>query len=470
MSEAATTHESLATVPSLTDGRDSARPLICFAAPVQSLPSSTLALIASHLSVQCILCLQRCSSTQRRLRANDAYMRVAWRWAKLRLSVCRNMFEWTVSQLQAVRWVKPMPGKQRFVFASAWQAALPRMLAAADGVQITEANDPYKFRRRFVDMLHRSQPTRWILAKRWENDVWTVVEDSSEEGSPGVQSVEVLNDVDWLDAKRDSGSCEFDDIEVRCGLVLQACPHLQHLDFDVGRHEQMYVDRHYDVFAMVPLLRSLHVYQSWYSHPGRIFDFQEIVDGLPQLTTLRCTDIRYLSISDLLAIASHSTLEVVTILCRHIRVDRRWLGLRLRFPASATWSDMERRSDVDYGSDSDSEQQDVDYGSDVNWITDAVSLREEDDNAEARAKTQVQRMRTALCRTQPTQRSCEVRLALADWLHARLRRRGVYINDETHTTARLHRYRRLLALLRSSLRQQLSELEELSAALSTSAI
>ena len=38
------------------------------------------------------------------------------------------------------------------------------------------------------------------------------------------------------------------------------------------------------------------------------------------------------------------------------------------------------------------------------------------------ATVEMQRMYAALTRTQPTQRSCEVRLALAEWLHRRLRR------------------------------------------------
>ena len=51
------------------------------------LPLPLLALVASHLDVQSLLRLQRCSSTFHRLRNNDAYMSEAWRWAKLCLSL-----------------------------------------------------------------------------------------------------------------------------------------------------------------------------------------------------------------------------------------------------------------------------------------------------------------------------------------------------------------------------------------------
>ena len=47
------------------------------------LPLPLRALVASHLDVDSLLRLQRCSSAHYRLRSNDAYMSVAWRWATL---------------------------------------------------------------------------------------------------------------------------------------------------------------------------------------------------------------------------------------------------------------------------------------------------------------------------------------------------------------------------------------------------
>ena len=66
-------------------------------------------------------------------------------------------------------------------------------------------------------------------------------------------------------------------------------------------------------------------------------------------------------------------------------------------------------------------------------------------------------MRTTLTRTQHTERSCRVRLALAEWLHRRLRR-GKLPTDNEHSKSLLQRYRKQVALLRSTLHQQLSEL------------
>ena len=71
----------------------------------------------------------------------------------------------------------------------------------------------------------------------------------------------------------------------------------------------------------------------------------------------------------------------------------------------------------------------------------------------------MRRMRTALTRTQPTQRSCEVKLALAEWLRRRLRRGKLYTDDQEgrprYPKSRLRRYRVQVALLRYTLRQQL---------------
>ena len=44
---------------------------------------------------------------------------------------------------------------------------------------------------------------------------------------------------------------------------------------------------------------------------------------------------------------------------------------------------------------------------------------------------EIQRMRTALTRTQSTERSCEVRLTLAEWLPRRLRRGKLHTDDHS---------------------------------------
>ena len=75
-------------------------------------------------------------------------------------------------------------------------------------------------------------------------------------------------------------------------------------------------------------------------------------------------------------------------------------------------------------------------------------------------RAELQSMRPVLARTQPSRRSCEVRLALADWLHRRVRRAGLAVEFHPFlysTISLLHRYRMQVALLRSTLQRQLSE-------------
>jgi len=71
-----------------------------------------------------------------------------------------------------------------------------------------------------------------------------------------------------------------------------------------------------------------------------------------------------------------------------------------------------------------------------------------------RTRVKQERMHAALTRTQPTRRSCELRLALADWLHRRLMRGGLHAGDLCcPATIRL-------AQLRSLLQSQLDELNK----------
>ena len=77
-------------------------------------------------------------------------------------------------------------------------------------------------------------------------------------------------------------------------------------------------------------------------------------------------------------------------------------------------------------------------------------------------RVELQRMLSALTRTRPSRRSCEVRLALAEWLHRRLRRGGLHTNQWVHehylyAYSLLHRFRLQVALLRSILPRQLSD-------------
>ena len=61
----------------------------------------------------------------------------------------------------------------------------------------------------------------------------------------------------------------------------------------------------------------------------------------------------------------------------------------------------------------------------------------------------LRRMRVALTRTDPTVRSCQARLALADWLHRRLRQARLRTDDHTslpdYSKSRVHFYRTQVA-------------------------
>ena len=67
-------------------------------------------------------------------------------------------------------------------------------------------------------------------------------------------------------------------------------------------------------------------------------------------------------------------------------------------------------------------------------------------------------MYTALTRTQPSERSISTRLALADWLHRRLKRGGLRTDEDYSPKQLLQRYRMQMALLRTTLHRQRSEL------------
>ena len=74
-------------------------------------------------------------------------------------------------------------------------------------------------------------------------------------------------------------------------------------------------------------------------------------------------------------------------------------------------------------------------------------------------RDELQRMSAALTRTQPSARSCKVRLKLAEWLHRRLGRSGLCTDWHNRPAGLLQHYRRQVALLRSTLQKQLRESE-----------
>ena len=455
--------------------RTSSCPLILqrLSSPLLLLPSSLLALIASHLEVVSLLRLHRCSSVLNHLRADDAYMTAAWRWAVLRLSLDRKLPEWTLPHEQCIK-----DDGKTLIPASVWQAALPAWQAVVASVRCDERNRMYEWFQRRANAVRQEQPTVWITATRAAHDSWKVVVDEDNlEQSAEVRRVEVLRDFDWWQLTAEAIPFSYDR-DVRCRLVLRACPHLQHLALHLDSGG---VDEHScqplsnaDSFALVPQLRSLRLEEECYDLmvADLICDFRAMLDSLPHLHTLSCMDIMHLGIPQLLDIASHSTLENV-----HIRdsgacmAEAVWIGHRMLFPICVE-DDRKRMHEaaLSYNTLSgDIEEEDtVALEAAVNDTEFAPDKQLNGDEQESKELTipreEVQRIRAAFTRTQPSQRSCEVRLALAEWLHRRLRR-GKLRADDNHRLPKslLLRYRMHVALLRSMLRRQLSELASVSA-------
>ena len=250
------------------------------------------------------------------------------------------------------------------------------------------------------------------------------------------------------------------DVEVRCRLVLQACPYLQHfvLAISTAAHIE---PSHVDTFALLPHLRSLDLIlrqpsrqESELRIKKQPVDFESMLDSLPRLTSLRCYDI-YLGVSDLLDIASHSTLERLFIKAAREQLDDTgWIGTEIAFPIADSRDVLELQQAA--------------TGTTMNGGTrfgpaagEATLIDETDEKAHAWTRDDLPRMQAALTRTQPTRRSCKTRLALADWLHRRLGRGGLPTNTDNHPAWLLRHYRAQVALLRSTLQRQLSGLATL---------
>ena len=94
------------------------------------LPLPLLALVACHLDVGSLLRSQRCSSAHYRLRSDDKYMSVAWRWASMKISLTTRLCEWALPERRCiVDDERDAVNGQHFVPVSVWQAALPAFRA-----------------------------------------------------------------------------------------------------------------------------------------------------------------------------------------------------------------------------------------------------------------------------------------------------------------------------------------------------
>ena len=452
------------------------------------LPPPLLALVACHLDYDDLLRMQRCSSALRRLRSDESYMAVAWSGAGLCLETRRSLIEWTILEEDCVRLVAAtrVHGDTGvdFIPVHVWQTAQPALQAAVAKRELDDSEKEQWHQRlqqlrqwqlqRLRQWVEQPQPTKRILARRGWGSAYRplptpfsstrLCEADTDRESPSAaeERVEVLRDV--TRERLAELQPEYRDVEVRCRLVLQACPALQHLALGIDSLSHV-EPSHEDTFALVPHLRSLRLYQnnSLMGAPELLIteppvDFERMLDSLPHLTSLRCKDI-YISISDLLDLASHSTLEQLHIVAsgQHL-ADKRWLGDELRIPSSLCEEELEQAvARVTLDGHLEAEAPPI-HRFDSAVLHGATINDESEIKMPAWTRDDMQRMQAALTRTQPTRRSCETRLALADWLHRRLRRGGLHTDAVDHPAWLLRHYRSQVALLRSTLQRQLSEL------------
>lgn len=250
-----------------------------------------------------------------------------------------------------------------------------------------------------------------------------------------------------------------------CRLILHACTHLQHLHLCVDGVMQSVLT--HDIFALLPHLRSLHLEsrQLVYGALDEQVDMRHLLDSLPHLTSLHCTALRNMGIASLLAIASHSTLDDIAIDSQQLG-ESHWTGGSITFPFVGEAKKQQREA-----------QQSADQ-----WLGEEIKEQQHRSNQRqeqqtAIEKTETQRILTALTRTQSTQRSCKVRMELADWLHGQVCRERLFTDDDVerneavelmmgynrfgieclHPKWRLQCYRRQVTIVRSTLQRQLSD-------------
>ena len=117
------------------------------------------------------------------------------------------------------------PTRQRFIPVSVWQSALSVFQAVVARKVKYKRDRQHHWLRQLVQ---HQQPTMWILARCNADRSCRRVDDDGTEQPADVQRVEVLRDIDWwrLDILVVLSSRH---LEVRCRLVLRACPYLQHV-------------------------------------------------------------------------------------------------------------------------------------------------------------------------------------------------------------------------------------------------
>ena len=128
--------------------------------PINLLPSPLLALVASHLPIDPLLQLQRCSSTVYRLRKDAVYMSTAWNSAQASLSYhSTRMHEWALPWHRCI--TDSSDGQvHRLIPIDLWQSSLPVLKLA----HYRDVNDEHN--ERLSAALIRQPPTTWVWAER----------------------------------------------------------------------------------------------------------------------------------------------------------------------------------------------------------------------------------------------------------------------------------------------------------------
>ena len=230
-------------------------------------------------------------------------------------------------------------------------------------------------------------------------------------------------------------------------FVLTATPYLQHLDI-VTRGDTVVPPPVADTFSLVPRLRSLRLSQLNHFRTDLTdgtFCMRDMLTPLPSLVALRCMKMP-LGVQDLIDIAAHATLGNIHVFTRKAStVDKAWLPDGFDFHTDGKEEEADEEGEAERASDETM----ADSGDEKD------SQASEPADRDART-IDMQRLPVALTRVTPSTRSILARLALTNFLHRALLPPEHPLSVQRSITLQRH-YQQQVALLRSTLRQQLNE-------------
>ena len=394
-----------------------------------------------------LLRLLRCCSTLRRLTGESALFNASVAWSAAPL------------ELQLGRWVDFALPRSTCVDGdriplSMWQHALPVMQYTVEQWERSMAGHQADWEIERVAAMKAAvaneQPTTTVRV--------------------GEQECVVLSELTWsqlVEHKWTWGPPCY-----RHLFVLSALPHLQHLHLAINPWDAKPKSTECDLFSLVPHLRSLHLEQCQYHYGNPEYAFVPIRDTLallPKLTTLYGTAL-HVSIQDLIDMAAHATLE-------HIRLDgvyaqerdEPWLGYDASCSgpgfafdsADSTHSTQHQSRDTEQDGAADGGGA-VDEQEHAVVTADAAAVECERRGHEVEYAKSIQRLRSALNRLQPTQRSVVARLALADFLHQNMQQPRQLDDPASmqwnwkYSSDEVRHLRHQIAVLRSTFYRQLS--------------